>query len=261
METQIKWSYFQFRKSFDYPVYLRFRQDELTPKFSHLFKELGFHELDEKESKKISLERPQTRILTVQFASTRLNQQLIGTDLLDKYGPESLSIQLGTPVYTYRKVGMMAMPNRKPLWDLALCSEISQTDQMVGVRIILVRFLTLALAEQGVLSYWGTTRDDKVVVMKQAQSFGESVFIDWNKKVIFSNGGEMKLNSHLKILRKDKDYFIPGHMSREEIISFLSVSTCLLSFQGITPSMKKSIYELSVLASGSYAVSESSVNL
>jgi hypothetical protein len=261
MEAQIKWTYFQFRKNLDYPIYLRFRQDELTPKFSHLFKELGFQELIEKESKKISLERLQTRILTIQFASARLNQQLNGTDLLDKYGHESLSLQLGTPVYTYRKVGMMAMPPRKPLWDLALNSEISQTDQMIGVRIILVRFLTQALADQGVLGYWGTMKDDTVIVMKQAQSFGESVFIDWNKKVIFSNGGEMKLNSHLKLLRKDKDYSVPGQMSREDIISFLSVSTCLLSFQGITPAMKKAILELSAQTSGTYAVCEPALNL
>jgi hypothetical protein len=261
MDAQIKWSYFQFRKNLDYPIYLRFRQDELTPKFSHLFKELGFQELEEKESKKISLERPQTKILTVQFASARLNQQLNGTDLLDKYGAESLSIQLGTPVYTYRRVGMMAMPARKPLWDLALNSEISQTDQMIGVRIVLVRFLTSALSEQGVLSYWGTMKDDVVVVMKQAQSFGEAVFIDWNKKVIYSNAGEMKLNSYMKLLRKDKDYSISGQMSREDIISFLSVSTCMLSFQGITPAMKRAIYELSAVSSGSYAICEPTLNL
>lgn len=260
MQNQ-KWHYFQFRKPHDYPVFLRFKHEELNPKFSHLLSELGFSGLTEVESKKIPLQRAHTRMLTVQLASARIDQQLNGSDALDKYGSEILSIQAGTPVYTYRKVGIMALPTYKTLWDLALHSEISHTDQMIGFRIILVRFISQALAEQGVLCYWGTVKDESVIVMKQAQSFGEAVFIDWNKKVIFSNGGEMKFNSHLKILRKDKESKSSASMSREEVISFLSVSTCLLSFSGITNPMKRAIVEMSAKVTTNYSVSEGSVNL
>lgn len=260
MQNQ-KWNYFQFRKQHDYPVYLRFKHEELNPKFTHLLSELGFNDLSEQEAKKIPLQRPHTRLLTVQLASARLDQQLNSSDILDKYGVEVLSIQANTPIYTYRKVGIMALPSNKTLWDLALHSEISHTDQMIGFRIILVRFISQALAEQGVLCYWGTVRDDSVIVMKQAQSFGEAVFIDWGKKVIFSNGGEIKFSSHLKILRKDKEYKVSGSMNREEVISFLSVSTCLLSFSGITTAMKRAIVEMSAKVTTNYSVSDGSVNL
>lgn len=260
MET-VKWNYFQYRKNHDYPVYVRFKQDELNPKYSHLLSEIGLSSLTEAESKKIQLHRSHTKVLTVQHASSRLQLQINGSDLLDKYGSESLSLQMGMPVYTYRKVGVMGVPQTKTLWDLAINPDISHTEQMVGLRIMMVRFLSQALAEQGVLCYWGTVKDDTVIVMKQAQSFGEAVLIDVNKKVIFSNGGEMKLGSSLKLLRKDKDVKTAGHLSREEIISFLSVSTCLLSFNGITHSMKKAIYEISTHTSGSYAISESAANL
>lgn len=255
-----KWHYFQFRKTHDYPVYLRFREDEFNQKFSHLLTELGFSQLNENESKKIQLQRPHTKMLTVQFASTRLNQQMTGSDL-DKYGSEVLSIQAGTPVYTYRKVGIMALPTSKALWDLALHSEIEHTDQMIGFRVILVRFISQALADQGVLSYWGTHQDGALVIMKQGLSFGEAVFIDWNKKVIFSNAGEIKLTSHLKMIRKDKEYKAAGYMGREEVISFLSVSTCLLSFNGITNPMKRAIVEMSAQVTGTYSVSETPLNL
>lgn len=256
----IKWVYFQYRQQHDYPVYLRFMQTELNPKFSHLLSEMGFNELNEQQSRKIPLSKTQTRLLTVQLASPRLNQQMQGSDL-DKYGSEVLSIQAGTPVYTYKKVGIMALPPYKNLWDLAVHSEILQTDQMIGLRIILVRYLSQALADQGVLSYWGTLRDGSIIVMKQLQSFGEAVFVDWNKKVIFSNGGEFKINSQLKLLRKDKDFNSSSAMSREDIISFLSVSTCLLSFHGITGPMKRAIVEMSGHVTGSYSVSESPLNL
>lgn len=257
----IKWTYFQFRKQYDYKIFIRFKAEDLNAKFNHLLTELGFSEMSEKDSKKISLTQAQTKVLTVQYASARLNQMINGSDILDKFGAESLSLQAGIPVYTYRKVGLMGVPMQKNLWDLALNSDLSQTDQMVGLRIMLVRYLSLSLSEQGVLSYWGTVKEGSVLVMKQAQSFGEAVFIDWNKKVIFSNGGETKCHSQIKMIRMDKEQKSSGYMGREEIISFLSVSTCLLSFQGITMAMKRSILELSGNLSATYSVSESSVNL
>lgn len=260
METT-KWTYFQYRKNHDYPVYVRFKQEELNPRFTHLLGEIGFNSLNENESKKIQLHRPHTRILTVQEASSRLQQQICGSDLLDKYGQESLSLQMGLPVYTYRKVGLMGVPTNKTLWDLAIHPNISHTEQMVGLRVILVRFLSQALAEQGVLCYWGTVKDDAVIIMKQAHSFGEAVLIDLNKRAIFSNGGEIKLGSSLKIIRKDKDAYTASGMSREDLIGFLSVSTCLLSFNGITHTMKKAIYELSSRTTGSYAAPEQAANL
>lgn len=257
----ITWVYFQFRKAHDYPVFVRLKTSELNTKFTHLLNEMGFGQLNEKESKKIQLQRAHTRMLTIQEASARLQIQINGSDLLDKYGPESLSLQMGVPVYTYRKVGVMGVPNSKTFWDLAISPEISHTDQMVGLRVILVRYLAQALAAQGVLCYWGTVKDDTVIVMKQAQSFGEAVLIDAEKKMIFTNGGEIRLGAKIKLLRKDKEVSHPTSMSREDIISFLSVSTCLLSFNGISHSMKKVIYELSSQVTGSYAVTENQLNL
>jgi hypothetical protein len=254
MET-IKWTYFQYRKAYGYPVYLRFKQEDLHPKFAHLVAELGFQAISEIESKKIPLNKAGTRVLTVQIASSRLQQQMNGSDLLDQYGQESLSLQMGLPLYTYRKVAMMSLPMSKTLWELAINNDISNTDQMVGLRVVLVRFLSQALSEQGIISYWGTVKDGNVIIMKQGQSFGEAVLIDLSKRMIFSNGGENTFSSSIKIIRKDKEVKAAQSIGREELISFLSVSTTLLSFTGITPSMKRSIYDLSAMASASYAVS------
>lgn len=259
MET-VKWNYYQYRKNHGYPVYIRILLEDMNPKFTHILNEMGFNSLSEQEVKKIQLQKTHTKLLTIQKASARLQLQINGSDLLDKYGSESLSLQGGMPVYTYRKVGVMGVPAGRALWDLALNPEILHTDQMVGIRIILVRFLAQALAEQGILCYWGTVKDNAVIIMKQAQSFGEAVFIDVNKRCIFSNGGEIKFGTSLKIIRKDKEH-VSGHLSREDLIGFMSVSTCLLSFTGITPSMKKSIYDLSSYASASYACAEMTANL
>jgi len=258
---EVKWNYFQYRKGYDYPVYLRIRQDEATPKFLHLLTEMGFGTLSELEVRKIPLQRAHTRMLSIQSASSRLQLQINGPDLLDKYGSESLSLQMGMPVYTYKKVGVMGLPHSKTLWELAINSDIFHTDQMVGVRVMLIRFLSQALASEGVLCYWGTVKDGSVIVMKQQDSFGEAVVIDVNKKMIFSNGDMLKISPSLKIIRKDKDAGHSGNLSREDIIGFLSVSTCLLSFQGITQSMKASIYKLSANVAASYGKFEQTINL
>ena len=258
---QIKFSYFQYRKAHGYPVYVRMKQEDSTPKFVHLLNELGFAEMTDNESKKVQLQKAHTRILTIQEASPRLQLQINGSDLLEQYGLESISLQGGMPVYTYRKVGIMGVPQNRTLWELALHPDSTQTDHMIGLRIMLVRYLSQALADQGVISYWGTIKDDTVLVMKQLNSFGEAVFIDLEKKTVFSNGGELRLSSNLKIIRKDKEVRSSAVMSREELISFLSVSTCLLSFNGITPSMRKAIYELSMKATATYSAMESAVNL
>jgi len=256
------WTYLQFRKSAGYPVYLRLQKDELSAKHIHLFEELGFEEMTTFESKKIQLQGAQTKLLTIQLATARITQEINGTDILDQYGSESLSIQYQTPIYLYRKVGLMMMPTNRSLWELALSNELNLNDQMIGLRIILTRFLAQALAAHGVVSYWGTLKDGTLITMKQGQAFGEAVFIDWNKKVIFSNGGETKFNTQLKLLRKDKEFSSSSVMKREELISYMSVSTCLLSFHGITQPMKKSILEMSAYMTGSHqAISEHPFNL
>lgn len=252
----IKWSYFQYRKAHGYPVYLRFSQPEIQSKFLHLLNEIGFHELTEKEVKKISLQKFSTRILSIQGASSRMQQLINGSDLLDKYGHETLSFQAGMPMYVNKKVALMVMPTAKQVWDLAVNPDMTNTDQMIGLRVVLVRFLAMALAESGVLAYWGTVKDETVVVMKQANSFGEAVLIDHGKKIIFSNGGEMRLGSSFKIVRKDKDTKVPSAMGREELISFLSVSSCYLTFTGLPTKMKQSIYNLSSQTTASYGVYE-----
>jgi hypothetical protein len=259
MEQQ-KLSLFQFRKNHGYQVFLRFSAEE-QPKLLHLAKEMGFELIPEADQKKMNLSKWNTRILSIQTASARLEQQINGSDLMDKYGAEVLSLQKGMPVYMYRRVGLMILPREKNTWELALTTEMANTDQLVGLRVLLVRFLAQALADQGVLCYWGTIKEDTVIIMKQTNSFGEAVLIDATNRVIFSNGGELKLDGSLKILRKDKEVSAPSRMNREEIISFLSVSTCLLSFSGITPHMKKAIYDISLKVTASYALTEGSASL
>jgi hypothetical protein len=249
----IRWTYFQFQKSHGYPVYIRFQFEDLDAKLKHLLGEMGFESLDEKESKKIPLHKAHTRILTVQKAGPRIQMQLAGSDLLDTYGLETLSIQGGVPIISYRRVGLLALPPGKVLWDLALSQNLDVSLHEVGIRVLFARFLAQALSEHGVISYWGFYKEGSLIVTKQGEAQGESVIVDFQNRIAFYPGGAVKIGNSLKILRRDKDVPHTIPMRREELISFLSVNTCLLSFQGISPAMKKSVYDLTQYASGAYA--------
>ena len=77
-------------------------------------------------------------------------------------------------------------------------------------------------------------------------------FIDHKKKLIFSFHGETQFQHGLHIHRLDQNKKVGSALSREELMSFLSVSTCLMSFTGLSPEMKKSIVDLCMNSSASY---------
>lgn len=154
----------------------------------------------------------------------------------------------------------MSLPHSQTLWDLAYQHELSQSD-LVGLRIMLVRFLSQSLCELGVISYWGKFKNDILTIMKQGQSNGEAVFIDVQKKLVISHGSDQRLPANMQIVRRDKEVPAPTKMSREELISFLSVSTCLLSFNGITPTMRAAIFELGSQCSATIACLESNLSI
>lgn len=250
--STIKWTYYQFKKKHQYPVYVRLHPEVELSKLTQVLGEVGFDLLTDAEVRNISLQKAGVKLLTVQEASGKILSQLQTSDSLDQYGLESLSIHGGVSVYTHRKVAVMMTPSGKPLWDMALVTTNHSSEHMMGMRVVMTRYLSLALAPFGVISYWGTSKDDGVIIMKQNQSHGESVFIDHKKKLIFSFHGESQFNHGLHIHRLDQNKKVGLNLTKEELMSFLSVSTCLMSFTGLSVEMKKSIVDLCMSSTASY---------
>lgn len=258
--NNIKWTYYQFRKKHQYPVYVRLHPEVELSKLTQVLAEIGFDLLSEAEIKNISLQKAGVRLLTIQEASGKVLHQLQSSDTLDQYGFENLSIHSGVSVYTHRKVALLMTPSGKPLWDMALVTSVHTHEQFVGMRVVMTRFLAMALAPFGVISYWGTSKDDGVIIMKQGQASGESVFIDHKKKLIFSFHGESTFHHGLHIHRMDQSKKSGSPLSREELMSYLSVSTCLMSFTGLNVEMKKSIVDLCLSSSASYYWQDSNLS-
>ena len=170
--TSAKTIFFQWQKDHGYPVFLRMGSEMMEGRLQKLIGDLGFIEIPEADHKKIPANRPGTKILTLSRASTRVTQRVMLPDSLDRFGHESLTYQGETQIYVYRRLGMMVFSTASSMWELGLASQLETTEDLMGLRVVLNRFLAWALAPMGVIGFWGVATTEGLVAMKQNQSFG-----------------------------------------------------------------------------------------
>lgn len=245
---------FQWQKDRDYPVFLRMDRDMLEGRLQKLVSDLGFSELAEKDHKKVSLSRAGLRVLNLTRAGHRVSMQVNGSDSLDRFGAESLHAHSGAcEVYTHRRIGMMVFSLSSPVWELGLVSSLETTEELMGFRVMLNRYLSWALAPHGVIGFWGVATGDGFVVMKQAQSFGEAVFVDVALRRTYSSVGARAFEGVFTILRADKAC-VPGKsIGPEELVSFLGTHTTYFSHGALPPTLRKAAMSLGSMARGEWS--------
>jgi hypothetical protein len=245
--------YFQFQKQQGYPVYLRVGKEMLEGRFQKLINDLGFEELSAIELKKIPVQKLGTKVISLSRASARVTQQVMLPDSLDKFGHEVLSYRGEAHVYLYRKLGMMVFSPATSFWELGLVSRLETTEELMGLRVMLNRALSWALAPLGVIGFWGVATGEGFVAMKQGQSFGEAVLLDIDKQLMFSSTGIKKIEGGFTILRADKAGPSARSISAEELISFLSTSNTYLSHLGLPHTIKRAAMKIGATVRGEWS--------
>lgn len=251
--TSAKPVFFQWQKSHGYPVFLRMERELMEGRLQKLISDLGFQEIPEADHKKIPANRPGTKILTLSRASTRVAQQVMLPDSMDKYGHEVLSYQGSAHVYLYRRLGMMVFSPASAMWELGLVSQLETTEDLMGLRVMLNRFLAWALAPMGVIGFWGVATTEGLVAMKQSQSFGEMVTVDVDKRMMFSSSGAVPLQAGFTILRADKVGPTGRRLSPEELVSFLSTANVYLTHGSLPFTLKKAALTLGSAVRGEWS--------
>ena len=241
-------SYFQFQKELGYPVFVRFEEKDLEFKCESMLTKMGFSKLGEEEFKQIEIVNDKTRILNIQGASIKVAKQIDQAGAFDSYGPESVR-EFGTyDVYRYKGVGMIMCGHNSTLWEAGIKS-IEKNP--LEVKTLVVRYLSLALAPFGVISFWGVPVNEGFVIMKAGEANFETVFVDIDNNCFITQDGIQDISFDTQILRLDES--LKGRvkgMSKEELVSFLSVKTCYLSGRGLDPRIKDSIFELANTVEG-----------
>ena len=132
-------------------------------------------------------------------------------------------------------------------WELGVRS----TENQNALRVILTRFLSFAFAPLGVVGFWGVPIEEGFVVMTPKSSNFESVFIDLKKEKLLTYDGIKNLATDIQILRLDSTLRNEmKKMMKEELVSFLSMNTCHLSYSGIGKELSEAIYELVEISDG-----------
>lgn len=245
--------FFQWQKQDDYPVFLRIGRELLEGRLQKLITDLGFVEIAEADHKKVAANRPGTRVVTISRASTRVAQQVMLPDSLDRFGHESLTYRGETQVYLYRKIGMMVSSPTSTMWELGLVSTLETTEDLTGLRVMLNRALAWALAPLGILGFWGVSTSEGLVAMKQSQSFGEVVFVDVDKRKMFSSSGTASIASQFTIMRADKPGPVGRALSPEELVSYLHTTNVYFSHVGLPHTLKRAALKLGSSVRGEWS--------
>ena len=242
-------SYYQFNQELDYPVFVKFEAPDFELNFQEILKSLGFSKVDNKKLGKINIDKHATKVLVIKEAMPKVARQInMAHHATDRFGDESITPFGHYDLYRYRNVGMMVMGHGTYYWEMGVCF---REDRLTQIKVMLTRYVSLALTSQQVVGFWGVPVEEGFVVMRPKDSNFESLFIDIHKGIILTQDGVKKLGAHLQILRLDETiHGTSSKMSKESLVSFLCTNTTYLSYNGLDRQLKSVIFELVSYADG-----------
>jgi hypothetical protein len=249
--------FFQWMPELGFPVFLKIEAEYLESRLEKLITDSGFKLLTDDVVKKMPLQRAQARILSLVKASSRLTAEIKKGESLDQWGWESVRFQGNTKIYRLKNIGMMVINPASTLWECGIASELSTTEDLANLRVMLNRYLSWVLAAHDVFGFWGVTTQDGIVVMKQSQAFGEAVFVDVKKKLLIAAGSTKNMTGSLQISRADKPApTLVKTMAKEELASFLLTNSTYFSYQGLPQNLHRYVHELCLSATGIWSSSQ-----
>lgn len=251
--------YFQFLEKLNYPILVKLPRHmeanvatgvSADSPFVQLLKSTGFSKIEDKQAKGL-LDEANCRVLDIYEATPKLTAQIGQTSINDKYGNESSVAQTGFSVYRHRGACILVYSHQSENWEMAISHSLKKVQDLRVAEIVMNRFLALALAPLGVISFWGTLMDDKAIVMNQEDSRAKTFFIDIVKAQVFNFEEIRPLDPSMKIGRFNnalsQDQLA---MKEEELYSFLSVHCTYFGSSGHTVPVRQVIREIIRLYEG-----------
>lgn len=243
-----EFTYFQFRRSEEYPVYLRIQTGEYEGEVSNFLKTMGFSVVQAEDLAAVESTlntRINARLLTVQVAGSQSSRQIEEATESDRYGLESIMPKPGYRVYRYKSFGIIVYSFNATEWQLGCYRNFGSNATALESRTVINRYLSWALAPLGVVGFWGVPVDEGMAMMKRDQSFGEVVFFDVQKRNALTMNGVVPIRSKFSLLRLDNVQKKPKRMSSEELISYLTNNSTFIDYEGPSIPIRQAIQELS----------------
>lgn len=231
-------SLFQYRPELGHPVYLTVRLGDFESGLTGLLTSMGFSivpTLDDATLEQTLSEQPHARVLRIEQAGARVAAQIRNAQESDRYGAESLIPHQGYRVYRYKGRCLMMFSFATEVWRAGVFQDFGSEQHDLHDRMILGRFLSWALSSFGIVGLFGSLDGKKLTLLKPRESGGQLVFIDWQEERIFSEGEVLKIGPDFELQRFDAHHpHRSSRMSKEQLISTLSMHSSFLSFDGLT---------------------------
>ena len=249
VSDKIKASYYQFQGENGYCVFIKFESEDLERSFKNILSEVGFEKVEEQRLTQISVNKLTTKVLTVRSATPKVVKEInIGAPGLELMGPESISARGSYNIYKYKGVGMMIFSSNNTLWELGVTNPVKNKREL---RVVIIRYLSWALAGQGIIGLWSVPVEEGLVVMRPVDANHEVVFIDLNRMAMVTQDGVVGISGELKLIRLDENLHHHSRpMVKDQLLSFLSTHTTYLSYSGLDGRLKETIYQLVNLFDG-----------
>ena len=253
MENE-NWTYFQWNQEAGYPVYVRCDLTQFGAEMLTLLAQMRFTEIEPTKLQEVQQHldsNPYGRVLSIKQAGQNVAKQIDQVAESDRYGAESIVPKEGYNVYRYRGVGLLVYAFSHMEWELGCFNSFGKAEDRIIYHSIMNRFLSWALAPLGVIGFWGVPVDEGMVVLRQKESRGETVYLDVKKRKLLSLDGVSEMKPRFKILRLDPN--LNGRnikMSSEELLCFLSVQSTYFDYRGLSVPVRQLICTLAVSTEG-----------
>jgi hypothetical protein len=113
------------------------------------------------------------------------------------------------------------------LWELGL----KTTQDKMAIKIMLTRFISMALKDQGVVGFWGAFVEDGIVILNPQEANFESIFFDVVNRVLIHEAQVQDFREDLSLIKLDR---MPNTSARtlkpDDLLSFLLANTTYLGF-------------------------------
>lgn len=249
-----KYMYFQYLKGTELPVYLKIELGEGLGELVDFVASFGFYSLSDAEAEVAQTQLRshfEARVLTISQASNGLERQIQQGVESDRFGAESLTPRKGYKVYRYKGVALMVYSIAAKEWTMGAVSSACTEEFKNAWRMIFNRYLGWALAPLGYVGFFGVPVEEGCLILKARESLGECVFIDVMRARVLSLDGEQMLGPKFNFIRLGAT--LKGRavkMTKEDLFSFLCLSTSYFDYDGLPVPVRQMIQVLARTVGG-----------
>lgn len=242
-----KWSYFQYFKQLDIPIYLQLDLSSFHLELVTLLAKMNFFLLTAKEwdAAQVALgTNKKSRLLKLEMAEGHTLEMIHGS-LGGSTLTEAVMHRLDYKIYRYKAQAAMIYSSLAREWEMGVVKDFGSEANCSSAKMALGRFLSLALAPLGYVGFFGNAVDEGMVVLRPSEVMSEIIFINPIEGRVLANNGDTKLLPSFQFIKLDPALKSKKlELDKSSLLSFLSMNCSFMDTEGATTPIRQMIFRL-----------------